>query len=476
MQKAGEGVLWRALQLAGVQGVYFIRLLVLAKLLAPEAFGLLAIAMVAVTTAMRLSDVGMIPALVQKQDATREQYDGAWTVGLLRSSLVAVVLFIAAPAIASLFEEPLATPLIQALALRPLIDASASIGVARLTREMRFKPLALMYFTGALVDLLVAVSTARSLGVWALVAGALAGSATTMLLSYRLAPHRPSWSFRWKEIRPLANFGRWVLLVGITGLVGELLVQLAISRQLGAAALGLYFLALRLAFLPSNVASAVIVPVAMPVFARLQDDPGAATKVFAEMLGALCLLLLPVYAIMFSVALLFEQALGSNWTGTARLIQVLCVAGAAGILKEFLIPLLMGHGRSDLAFRLELVQTILLLAVLLPALSWFGVVGAAAAWLVANLAATLLAAWIARGFVPGAFVQAARRVAAAGAAAVLAGGTAAVLASRAYGLTGLLIVGTAGVSAAGAVLWMLNSRAGLDLEGLLAVITRRRAA
>ena len=169
-------MLWRALQLAGVEGVYFVRLLVLARLLAPEAFGLLAIAMLAVATVMRLSDVGMIPALVQKRDATPEQYDGAWTVGLMRSALVAGVLFVAAPAIAVLFEERQATTLIQALALRPLIDASASIGVARLTREMRFKPLALMYFTGAVVDLVVAVSTARALGVWALVAGALAGA------------------------------------------------------------------------------------------------------------------------------------------------------------------------------------------------------------------------------------------------------------------------------------------------------------
>jgi O-antigen/teichoic acid export membrane protein len=248
--RAGTAMRWRAAQLAGIQAIYFVRLLILARLLAPDAFGLLAIATVALGVMLQLSDVGMIPALLQRRDATVEHYNAAWTVGLLRASLVAALLICAAPTGARLFGEPRATPIIQALALRPIIEAAASIGVARLTRELRYRDLAFMYVPGAMIDMVTAITMAPSLGVWALVAGALAGATTTTLLSYAFAPHRPGFVFRTEAIAPLVRFGRWVMLTGAVGLIGSTMLQVVLSRRLGAGALGQYFLASKVAGLP----------------------------------------------------------------------------------------------------------------------------------------------------------------------------------------------------------------------------------
>ena len=255
--RAGTAMRWRAAQLAGIQAIYFVRLLILARLLAPDAFGLLAIATVALGVMLQLSDVGMIPALVQRRDATVEHYNAAWTVGLLRASLVAALLICAAPAGARLFGEPRATPIIQALALRPIIEAAASIGVARLTRELRYRDLAFMYVPGAMIDMVTAITMAPSLGVWALVAGALAGAMTTTLLSYAFAPHRPGFVFRTEAIAPLVRFGRWVMLTGAVGLIGSTMLQVVLSRRLGAGALGQYFLASKVAGLPFSAVSAI---------------------------------------------------------------------------------------------------------------------------------------------------------------------------------------------------------------------------
>ena len=255
--RAGAAMRWRTAQLAGIQAIYFLRLLVLARLLAPDAFGLLAIAAVALSVMLTLSDLGMIPALVQRRDATLEQHNAAWTVGLLRAVFIAAVLSIAAPAVAHLFGEPRAAPIIQALAFRPVIEAATSIGVARLDgAERGFRELALMYLPGAVIDLVVAITlSAPWLGVWALVAGSLAGAVATALLSYVFAPHQPRVVFRTQLIAPFVHSGRWVMLTGILGLVGTTALQLVVSRGLGAGALGLYFLASKVALLPLGAAT-----------------------------------------------------------------------------------------------------------------------------------------------------------------------------------------------------------------------------
>jgi lipopolysaccharide exporter len=474
--QAREAMLWRALQLVGIRTIFFLRLLILAKLLVPEDFGLLAIAMIAVGTLMTLSNVGMLPALVQRLDATRDHQDGAWTVGMMRAAFVGLALVVSAPWIARLFDEPAAAPIIQVLALRPLLDAAASIGVARLTRELEFRSLALIYFPGAVVDLVVAVATAPVLGVWALVAGTLAGSLATLVMSYILAPHRPRLMFRWAEIAPLVHFGRWILGTSIVAMVGTLLTQLAVSRTLGVAALGVYFIALKVAFLPLEVLNAWVGSVAFPLFARLRDDTAGSIATFGGLLGGLGLVLIPAYGVLFGVASSLEGVLGPEWTGTAPVVHVLCFAGLTGLLGQLLVPFLMGRGRADRSFFLEVLQTATLLVVLVPAMWLMGTQGAALAWLVGNSAALLLALSWAHRMLPGAVPGALPRLGSA-LLAGLAGAAAAGAVTHALpGLLGLVVAGCAGLAAVVAILWIMNRWLRLELGELAALALRRDPA
>jgi PST family polysaccharide transporter/lipopolysaccharide exporter len=463
---AGAALRWRAAQLAGVQLIYFLRLLILARLLAPDAFGLLAIATVALGVMMQLSELGMIPALVQRRDATLEQHDAAWTVGLMRGVLVAGVLVLAAPAIASLFGEPRATPIIQALALRPIIDAGASIGIAQLTRALRFRELALLYVPGAIVDTVTAIATARWLGVWALVAGALAGAATTALLSYALAPHRPRLVIRKSAIAPLVRFGRWVMLTGIVGLAGTTVVQVVLSRSLGPGALGVYFLANRFAFIPATAASTIVGSVAFPLFADLHENAARTAAAFRNLVSAQMIALLPLYGLMFVLAPAFEEVLGPRWTGTAPVMQVLSVAAVTGVFGETLGPLFMGKGQPARMFVLELLQTGLLVAAVWPLVALYGVSGAAAAWLTGNVAALMLGFLWVRRLLAGQRVSDRVVLVAAAVAALSATAIAAVASALLPALPGLIVGAVSGVAAAFLVLIALNRFLRLDLGAL----------
>jgi O-antigen/teichoic acid export membrane protein len=200
-QTADTALFWKGIQYAGIKVIFFVRLLILARLLAPDDFGLLAISMVAIDVMTRMTDFGLSPALVQRESSERLHYDTAWTVGLVRASLVTGIVLLVAPLVADLFNDPRATNLIRVLAFRPLFESLASIKMAELIRNLRFRDLTFIKLPEALVNTIVAVALAPTIGVWTLVAGVLAGQLAVLIISYILAPHRPRLSFNREAAR-----------------------------------------------------------------------------------------------------------------------------------------------------------------------------------------------------------------------------------------------------------------------------------
>lgn len=393
-KSAGTALVWKGIQIGAARLVSFFRLLILARLLVPQDFGLLAIGAGTIQMILALTDFGMVPALVQRLQLDEEDYHAAWSVNLTRALLVAVAIVAFAPLIASVYREPDATPIIRALALGPVLEATASIKTAQLMRELQFRALALMSLASVIVDAIVAVSLANALGVWALVAGSLSGALALVIASYLVAPYRPRFSLDPHRTRPLVRFGRWVFLSSVVAVAGSLALQMVISRQLGAASLGLYYLVIRMALLPSAVATEVVGSVAFPVYAQLQSDMDRSVRAFRVAFTGLTTLLVPTYALLIALAPGLEQyVLGPAWTGAAPVIRILSLVGLVGILADVVVPVLKGLGQPYKVTVLEAVQSLLiiLLAGLLAAR--FGLVGAAAAWLPATFAAQVLAAW-----------------------------------------------------------------------------------
>ena len=381
-----RAVAWRGAQLALVRGLAFVRLLALASLVGPEAFGLWAIALAAVNTLATVSELGLIPALVQRAEIDDDQRAAAWTVGLGRAAVIAAGLALAAPWVASLFDQPRAAPWIALVAARPLIEAAASIRVADLQRSLAFRALFAVHGAGAVVETLVAVGLAwwaPEHGVRALVVGLLAGAATQVVVSYGVAPWRPRLSLDLGAARPLVHYGRWVLASGIVSTLGGVVLQAVIARRLGTEALGVYHLAMKVAFLPSELASTVVGAVAFPVFARLQDQLDRVADAFRRTLQAVGVVLVPVHAALWLAAPILVELLGERWQGTAPVLRWLLVVGVVGLFGDVAVPLFQGLGRPQWVTALEAVQSATLIALAAWLTVSYGVVGAAWAWLVA---------------------------------------------------------------------------------------------
>jgi O-antigen/teichoic acid export membrane protein len=441
-----------------------LRLLILAWLLSPDDFGLLAIATTAIGFLLHVTDIGMIPALVQGDEIEEKHYNAAWTVGISRTLAITLLTILAAPFIAQLFAEPRAVPIIQVLAIRPLLEALSSIKVAKLTRQLQFQPLAILKLVEAVVTTVVSIALAKSYGVWALVVGTLAGSFSYLFVSYLVAPHRPQVSFHWTVAKSLIRFGRWVFLTGLIVMAGNYVLRIVISRQLGTVELGLYFLAAQLAFLPAEAASEVVGTVAFPLFARLQNDLQQATRIFQMVLSGLAILLFPICALLIVLApTLVQEVLGTRWTGTVQVIQVLALVSMIGIFGEVTLPIFNGFGKPYNVTIIEIVQSTSVIALVWSLTSFFGLVGAALAWLPTAIVSQTVSAILIRRLLPQPLVGLPRRLLTITTVTGLSALVAFSVDQLVPGLAGLILAITLGLLVFAGLLWILDYRLKIGL-------------
>ena len=463
-RRAGGALIWRGLAEGAEKIIFLARLFILARLLAPEDFGLLAIGMVALTLTLRLTDFGVVAALIQAPATDKRHLDTAWTISVLRGVGIATLLLVAAPWIADAFGDPRATDIIRALALTALLQAAASIQVAKLNRELRFRGLAAIRLSGAIVNTAVAIVLAPSLGVWAMVWGAIAGEFVFMVVSYLVAPYRPRFSFSDKAAKGIARFGRWIFLIGIISVATDSAIRWIIANRLGVAELGLYFMAWRLAYLPMQLISELANEVAFPVYAQLQSNREKAAAAFRGLLVSVAAILVPTCLVFaWLVPELVQHVLGDGWRGTVGVMRLLILTSVLMLLSESLGPVLKGLGRPAGIAAMETLHLLIIGGLGWVLVGALGLPGAGVAWIVAVLAAQFMAARYAYEIFSEPFYGLARPLLAIAAASVLATAVAAVIVGSFPGIVGLVAGILASASMAGTAMLLLDRRFGLGI-------------
>jgi O-antigen/teichoic acid export membrane protein len=356
----------------------------------------------------------------------------------------------------------------QAVALRPVLEAAASIKLARLTRDLNFQALALARLPDVIANTAISIALAPLLGVWALIIGSLAGPLAYTGISYWLAPHRPRFSFDWAAIRPLIRFGRWIFLTGVIALLGRSAMKIIVSRELGVAELGLYFLAAKLALIPSEVSQEVIHAVAFPLYARLQNDGPQLARAYRAILVAMMALLLPLCLLLFALSpALVAYVLGPRWQDAVALIRVLALVNLMGLLGDTVLPILNGTGRPYWAAMIECLQSSLLILLTPALIAHYGVLGAALVWLPAVGASQLLCVLFARQIIPRPYQGMIRPAITIGLVAIVGGLLAAGLVTLWPGVAGLMLAGGTAVLASIALLWLADHSLQLGLQANL---------
>jgi O-antigen/teichoic acid export membrane protein len=385
-RRAGRALIWNGLQKILSKALYLLGTLVLGRLLTPQDFGLVAIAAVAVTTAMGATETGMTTAIVQSSVRDEGNYELAWTVNVLRGAIVCLALMLLAPLIARLFDDPHAVGPIRLLALVPLIASLASPRLANLIRELNFGKLAMIGIGTVVVELGVSIALAQSLGGIAIIVGKIAGALMLTGSSYIIAPHRPRFRLRHAAGQHLIAFGRWIFAIAILGVTSDLILKVLISTRLGVASLGLFSLADKLAETPNQLANEAVGTVAMPLYVQLREDKVRLTAALRSHVTALMCFLLPATALLIALALPLEQhVLGPAWAGTSPIVVLLAIGYLFELLFQAVAPLLTATGAVPRLFMVDVLQYIVLIGSMALFSGPFGLVAAGIARILASL-------------------------------------------------------------------------------------------
>ena len=370
-----------------------IRLVILARILAPHDFGLMGIALLTMATLETFSQTGFQSALIQKKDNIESYLNAAWTVLVLRGFILFTILYLVAPYAAILFNAPEAKPIIQVLSLSFLLQSFANIGVIYFQKELEFNKQFIYQLSGTLADFVVAVSAVLILrNVWALVFGLLAGSFARFIVSYFIHPYRPHFSSDLGKAKELFGFGKWVLGSSILIFLITQGDDIFVGKLLGVAALGFYQMAYRISNIPATEITHVISQVTFPAYSKLQDNIPKLREAYLKVLQVTAFLSFPIAGLIFVLGNDFTRIfLGEKWMPMVPAMQILIFFGVIRSVNATFGPLYHAAGLPKILTKVSLIQLCLLIIIIYPLANIAGLVGVSLAVTIANFACLVVA-------------------------------------------------------------------------------------
>lgn len=384
--RARTAVLWRCVSHGCALGLQMVVSIVLARLLMPKDFGIVAMALVAGGLVSLFSSLGMEQALVQRKDLKPAHLASAFWGSLLLAAVLCVLLVVLALHVAAFFKEPRMAPVLQVISLSLLIAPFGVLPRSLLQRQLDFRRRFVADMLGNLAYAGVGIGMAlKGYGYWSLAGAQLASSfvATVSICAITgyLSPLRPSL----ESFKDLAGFGVGVTGTNLFSYMAQQIDYLVVGRWLTAEALGLYTRAFTLAHFPLAGVSAALFPVLLPTFVHLQDDPVRAREMFSKTITAIAYAAFPMLALLgVSAPELVPFVFGPQWIGAVVPTQIMCLAGMMRAINNPAGALVLAFGK---AWGCALRQAFYLLS--LAAAAWvgvgFGITGVAWAVIAASL-------------------------------------------------------------------------------------------
>jgi O-antigen/teichoic acid export membrane protein len=358
--------------------VSLIRVVVLARLLVPESFGLLGVAVLFMAVIDAFSWPGYTQALIYKKGDITTYLNTTWTILFLRGVGIGLIMFLGAGYAANFLGAPEAKPVIQALAINPILNGLFNPGVIYFEKDLQFYKVFIykisQSITGVIVPIILALLWRN---VWALVIGMIAGNIVGLALSYIIQPYRPRLQFELKVARELFTFGRWITLSVMITFLATQLDKGAVSRFLGPVSLGLYQVGYNISYAATGAVGSAVSEVAFPAYSKLQDNNLQLRQAFLKIMESTICITLPITLILFLLADgLVGVVLGPQWLLAIPVVKYIALASFLGSFIKVCGALFDGIGRPRLEMQLYLVEIIIIVSLLYPLTNLMGISGA----------------------------------------------------------------------------------------------------
>ncbi len=359
-RRAVKGAGWTAVQVWGSRLVSTVVFLLLARLLEPRQFGVVALAAVFTAFLEVLVNMGFADALVQRADLDDDHLQTAWWTSIGAATVIALATVAGAGPLGQLTGEPRIVPVVRALALGFLLAAANTVPNALLRRRLRFRAIAVRFTVANLLSGAFAIALALAgAGVWALVAKSLVQTGIGLVLSLANARWRPRLRFSRERLRDLLPFGAKATGINVLQFTGRHTDDLLIGSFIGVTALGFYSVAYQLLIIILTVVTSTIDLVALPTFARLQDDRPRMARGYLTAVRMSSLLGFLVFAATAALAPeLVRTLFGTKWRRSVPVMQILALSAFLAPSISFAGTVLKAAGRPGLKLLTAVAQAV----------------------------------------------------------------------------------------------------------------------
>lgn len=370
----------------------FVSIVILARLLSPDDFGVVAIAASVVTVIEGLGALGVDKALIRSRSDDREMYDSAWTLSMLRGTLAALCMVL----IAFLLDDSRMAAVLLTLALVPVVNGLANPRFVMFERDLVYSKLAVLTLGARTISVAVTLAAAFAhRSYWALVLGLLANHAAATILSYALRPYRPRISFA--KFQSLFAFSGWLTLTSAVTALSMETDKIIVGRLLGVSHAGLYDMTQRVGVLPTRELLAPLQRILFPAYSRLIADTPRLRRVVCESINVLASLSLPAG---FGFALLAGDfvplVLGAQWTPIVPLLIVLVPYLGLRSTLSMTLPSVLALGRTRLLFWVSTIYAVVHVPAFILGTAFFALPGSMWSIVAAGVFYSYLNAWMLR--------------------------------------------------------------------------------
>lgn len=358
--KTKKGLAWSMIERFATQGVQFLFGIILARLLSPDDYGIIAMPLVFLAIAQCIIDSGFSTALIRKPELTEDDLSTAFYFNIGIGILCYAVLFFSSPLIADFYHTPILSSLLKVTALAVLFNPLCAVQQAILTRKIDFKTQAIVSLSGAVVSGIVGLYMAyNGFGVWSLVFQQVGGYVMRTILLWVLGKWKPKRKWSWESFHYLWGFGSKMLGSALLDTIYNNIYPIVIGKYFSAQDLGNYTRAQQFSSLPSSNVTGVLQRVTFPVLSSIQNEDERLAKNYRKILKLSAFLIFPLMLMLSAVAdPLVRVLLTDKWEGSIILLQIICFSMMWYPIHAINLNLLTVKGRSDLFFRLEIFKKV----------------------------------------------------------------------------------------------------------------------
>lgn len=376
--KTVKGGAWSFVAKVVTQGISFILGVVLARLLVPDDFGLVAMVIVFTGFAEMLANFGIGSALVQKKEISDQHYSSIFVLNVVLGLILSLGFYASSEIIAEFYNRTELIEICRAMAVILVLASLSQVPRSILIRNMMFREIALSESAALLISGVVGVAlAANAYGYWSLVLMIISRQALLLVFFFYASSWLPSLFFRWSVVGQLMNFSVYVFGTKTLQYISGNLDKMLIGRVLGAGGLGIYEKAQSMMLFPIQNISQVVGSVMFPALSSIQDDKKRVKSIYLRATSSIAIITFPMMIGLYLVSDLFvELLLGDKWLDIIPIIKILCFAGIATSIATVTGSVYLSQGAAQLQFKVNiLMQGIKIISVIIG-LEW-GIIGVA---------------------------------------------------------------------------------------------------